>query len=98
MRQLAAILVIVGVVDQVDNGVALVEWETRASTFLEVSPLLGQIKEGSTITLTVKPPLQAPSTVLIPSTHQEQAPSTPPGLSIEVGATNSKFHPNSVNN
>jgi hypothetical protein len=59
MRHLATVLLLVGIIDQIDNGIALVEWESSTWTLLELSPLQSPLQEGSTITLTVTPPPKA---------------------------------------
>jgi hypothetical protein len=56
MKRFALFLVLIGVVDQVDNGLALVEWENSTSSYMDIDTFPAPLVEGSTIHLTLTPP------------------------------------------
>jgi hypothetical protein len=71
MRRIVLFLVLIGVVDQVDNGLALVEWENSTWSHIDITTFPGPLVEGSTIHLTLTPPAT-------PQIVTDNAPPSPP--------------------
>jgi len=56
MKKIALYMVLIGIVDQVDNSTAHIEWENNTWTHLDIEMLPETVEEGSTIQLTLSPP------------------------------------------